>query len=169
MGETSIQANGRDRPINRRYQYVDKWGGKKRLLHRVNFLGGSAGKEPASRCRRHGFDPWVGKIPWRKKRQPAPVFLPGKFHRQRNYSPQEWTWLRVQCTRMHACTCTHTHYHRSTVLGKSWTQLRGTHTHTLSLSLSLSLYQRSTKDGSYKRSQRKQEWYQRNLSQGYNS
>jgi len=63
MGETSIQANGRDRPINRRYQYVDKWGGKKRLLHRVNFLGGSAGKEPASRCRRHGFDPWVGKIP----------------------------------------------------------------------------------------------------------
>ena len=34
--------------------------------------------------------PWVGKIPWRKKWQPTPVFLPGKFHRQRSlagYSP----------------------------------------------------------------------------------
>ena len=25
-----------------------------------------------------GFDPWVGKIPWRRKRQPSPVFWPGK-------------------------------------------------------------------------------------------
>ena len=31
-------------------------------------------------CRRPGFDPWVGKIPWRKKWQPTPVLLPGKFH-----------------------------------------------------------------------------------------
>ena len=31
----------------------------------------------------YGFDPWVGKIPWRRKRQPTPVFLPGKFHGQR--------------------------------------------------------------------------------------
>ena len=29
---------------------------------------------------RHGFDPWVGKIPWRRARQPAPVFLPGESH-----------------------------------------------------------------------------------------
>ena len=28
--------------------------------------------------RRHGFDPWVGKIPWRRKRQPTPVFVPAK-------------------------------------------------------------------------------------------
>ena len=28
------------------------------------------------------FDPWVGKIPWRRKWQPTPVFLPGKFHGQ---------------------------------------------------------------------------------------
>ena len=42
-----------------------------------------SGKESACQCRRHrrrGFDPWVGKIPWRKKWQPTPVFLPGKFH-----------------------------------------------------------------------------------------
>ena len=30
------------------------------------------------------FDPWVGKIPWRRKWQSTPVFLPGKFHRQRS-------------------------------------------------------------------------------------
>ena len=30
------------------------------------------------RCRRHGFDPWVRKIPWRRKWQTAPAFLPGK-------------------------------------------------------------------------------------------
>ena len=34
--------------------------------------------------RRDGFDPWVGKIPWRRKWQPAPVSLPGKSHGQRN-------------------------------------------------------------------------------------
>ena len=47
------------------------------------FPGGSAGKEPACQCRRRkrrGFDPWLGKIPWRRKWQPASVFLPGKFH-----------------------------------------------------------------------------------------
>ena len=40
--------------------------------------------------RRHRFSPWVGKIPWRRKCQPTPVFLPGKFHKQRSltvYSP----------------------------------------------------------------------------------
>ena len=30
--------------------------------------------------KRHGFDPWVRKILWRRKWQPAPVFLPGEFH-----------------------------------------------------------------------------------------
>ena len=29
------------------------------------------------------FDPWVGKIPWRRKWQPTPVFLPGESHGQR--------------------------------------------------------------------------------------
>ena len=36
------------------------------------------------------FNPWVGKIPWRRKWQPTPVFLPGKFHGQKSlagYSP----------------------------------------------------------------------------------
>ena len=31
-------------------------------------------------CGRPGFDPWVGKIPWRRETLPTPVFRPGKFH-----------------------------------------------------------------------------------------
>ena len=41
-------------------------------------------------CRRPGFDPWVRKIPWRRKWQPTPVFLPGESHAGRSlvgYSP----------------------------------------------------------------------------------
>ena len=40
--------------------------------------------------REAGFNPWVGKIPWRRKWQPTPVPLPGKSHGQRSlvgYSP----------------------------------------------------------------------------------
>ena len=54
---------------------------------------GSSGYKPACRCRRRkrcGFEPWVGKIPWRRAWQPNPVLLPGELHRQRNpagYSP----------------------------------------------------------------------------------
>ena len=32
------------------------------------------------RRKRRRFDPWVKKIPWSRKWQPGPVFLPGKFH-----------------------------------------------------------------------------------------
>ena len=35
-------------------------------------------------CRKCGFDPWIGKIPQRRKGQPTPVFFPGKTHGQRN-------------------------------------------------------------------------------------
>ena len=37
-----------------------------------------------------GFHPWVRKMPWRRKWQPTPVFLPGKSHEQKSlagYSP----------------------------------------------------------------------------------
>ena len=34
--------------------------------------------------RRHRFDPWVGKIPWRRKQQPTPEFLLVDFHEQRS-------------------------------------------------------------------------------------
>ena len=45
---------------------------------------GPGGKEPACQCRRHGSDPWVGKVPWRWKWQPTLVFLPGKAHGRRS-------------------------------------------------------------------------------------
>ena len=58
------------------------------------FPGGSVAKEPTCpcrKCRRCTFDPWIGKISWRKKWQPIPIALPGKFHGQQSrvgYSPQ---------------------------------------------------------------------------------
>ena len=43
-----------------------------------------SGKKPACKCRRHGFDPWVEKIPWRREKLPTPVFWPGEFQRVRH-------------------------------------------------------------------------------------
>ena len=66
------------------------------------FPGGSVGKESACQYRRHkrcGFDPWIGKIPWKRKWQPTPIFLPGKFHEQSSlagYSPlSQWCHLII--------------------------------------------------------------------------
>ena len=53
------------------------------------FPGGSNGRV-CVQCRRPGFNPWVRKIPWRRKWQPTPVSLPGESQRQRSlagYSP----------------------------------------------------------------------------------
>jgi len=50
------------------------------------FPGGANGKERYCQCRRHKrrqFNPWVGKIPWRRAQQPTLVFLPGESHGQR--------------------------------------------------------------------------------------
>ena len=55
--------------------------------------GGTNGKEPACQCRRHKrhhFNPWIGKVPWRRKWQPMPVFLLGESQGLRSlvgYSP----------------------------------------------------------------------------------
>ena len=52
-----------------------------------------SGKVSVCQCRSHirrELNPWVGKIPWRRKWEPTPVFLPGEFHGQRTlagYSP----------------------------------------------------------------------------------
>ena len=54
------------------------------------WLRGELSACQCSRPRRRGFDPWVRKIPWSRKWQPIPIFLPGKFHGQRSlagYSP----------------------------------------------------------------------------------
>ena len=60
---------------------------------RIRLPGLHSGKESACWCRRHkrcGFNPWVRKIPWSRKWQPTPLFLPGEFYGQRSlasYSP----------------------------------------------------------------------------------
>ena len=57
--------------------------------------GDASGKESACQCRSHkrpGFNPWVGKSPWRRRWQPTPVFWPGESHGQRSlagYSPRD--------------------------------------------------------------------------------
>ena len=56
-----------------------------------------SGKELACQWSRRRFDSWLGKIPWRRKWQPTPVFLCGKSHRQRSlvgYS--SWGYERVR-------------------------------------------------------------------------
>ena len=55
----------------------------------LDFLSGSDGSVYLQ-CGRPRFNPWVGKILWRRKWQPTPVLLPGKSHGQRSvvgYSP----------------------------------------------------------------------------------
>ena len=55
--------------------------------YKLGFSGGASSKEPACqyrRCKRSRFDPWVGKIPWKKKWQPTLVFLSGESHGQRS-------------------------------------------------------------------------------------
>ena len=52
------------------------------------FPGGSDGKESACNADRPEFDPWVRKIPWRRKWQSTSLFLPEKSHGQRSMGSQ---------------------------------------------------------------------------------
>ena len=57
---------------------------------RITGFSWLSSKRIPCQCRRFRFYPWVRKIPWRRKRQPTPLFLPGKSHGQRSlvgYSP----------------------------------------------------------------------------------
>ena len=47
------------------------------FMNHTGLLGGG-------RCKRHGFDPWIRKIYWRRAWQPTPIFLPGEFHGERS-------------------------------------------------------------------------------------
>ena len=84
------------------------------LLYRCQRTSGPprwcCGKEYVCQCRWHkscGFDPWVEKIPWSRKWQPTPVFLPGKFTDRGNWKAPVHgakSWIRLT-------THTHTHTH----------------------------------------------------------
>ena len=81
--------------------------------------GWLGGKESSCQCRRYrrlGFDPWVGKIPWSRKWQPTPVFLPERSHGQRSlagYGPwghnKSWTRLKRLNSSTSIVACIH-HY-----------------------------------------------------------
>ena len=61
------------------------------LLHVSHILRASLVAQMVKQCRRPGFDPWVGKILWRRAWQSTPVFMPGESHGQKSlvgYSPR---------------------------------------------------------------------------------
>ena len=70
---------------------------KNLCIYIMDFPGGAVVKNMPTNTWNtiHGFSPWVGKIPWRRKWQPTPVFLPGESHGQRSlvghspWSPKE--------------------------------------------------------------------------------
>jgi len=79
---------------------------KLEIERRHSEIRSCSGKESACQCRghkTHRFDPWVQKIPWRRKWQLTLIFLPGKLHGQRSmvgYSPSGCKELD---TTEHAC------------------------------------------------------------------
>ena len=79
----------------------------------LSFPGGTNSKEytcQCRRCKRRGFDLWVGKIPWRRKWRPTPGFLPRKSQGQRSlagYSP--WSRKKSDTTEQLALSLS-THY-----------------------------------------------------------
>ena len=114
------------------------------VIHKMNFLayyyyfflvipiilvfpGGTCGKEPTCQCRRHKrheFDPWVGKIPWRRAWQPTPVFLPGETYGQRSlagYRP----WVCKESDMTKATAHNHTSIHAGVASRQSKTGWQG--------------------------------------------
>ena len=76
-------------------------------IHKCGFPGGSVKKNLPT----NGFSPWVGKIPWRRKRQPTAVFLPGESHGQRSlagYSP--WSHRVSDMTEHRGSVCYQTFF-----------------------------------------------------------
>ena len=61
--------------------------------------------------KRHGFNPWVGRILQRRARQPTPVFLSGEFHEQQSWwaivhrVAKSWTWWKWLSMHMYVCVC----------------------------------------------------------------
>ena len=79
------------------YTSINRWMDREEVAYAYGLYRWLRGKESTCQCRRCGFDPWAGKISWRRKGQPIPVFLPAKFHGQKSlvgYSP--WGCERVR-------------------------------------------------------------------------
>ena len=64
-----------------------------------------------------GFNPWVGKILWRRSWQPSLVFLPGESHGQRSLAGySSWGHEELDTTEVTKHTRTHTHTHTHTTI-----------------------------------------------------
>ena len=80
-----------------------------KITQPVGFSRWYSGKESTHQCRRskrHGFDPWVGKIPLRRKRQPTLVFVPEKSHGQAAWWPAVHRVTKTQTKRLRDWACT---------------------------------------------------------------
>ena len=80
MQETWVQSLGQEDPL------------EKRMVTHSSILGLPRWFRIHLQCRRPGFNPWAGKISWRREWLPTPVLLPGESHGQRGlvgYSPQD--------------------------------------------------------------------------------
>ena len=66
-------------PIGRDHVYLFH-----HFIHRIWATWWLSVKESACQCRKPEFDPWVGKIPWRRKWQATVEFLPGESHGPRS-------------------------------------------------------------------------------------
>ena len=72
-----------------------------------DFPDGASGKESTCQWRRRKrckFDPWIGKISWRRAWPPFPVFLPGKSHGQRSWAGDGPRSYRVRGNWTHQLT-----------------------------------------------------------------
>ena len=90
------------------------------------FPGSSSGKKFTCQCRRHGFNPFVRKIPWlNRKWQPIPVFLLGESHGQRSLagSVQFSSVQSLSCVRFFAAPWT-TARQASLSITNSWNLLK---------------------------------------------
>ena len=93
------------------------------------YFSGSDGKESTCQCRRPEFDPWVGKMPWRRAWQPTSVFLPGEPHGQRNlagYSPWILTKSDIteQLSRAQHCGPLINFFHETELIPGIWYEYR---------------------------------------------
>ena len=80
-------------------QGVQVWSVVRELRGLPRWINGRESTCQCKRHRRHVFDPWVGKMPWRREWLLTPIFLPGKSHGQRNlvgYGP----WGRRESTQL---------------------------------------------------------------------
>ena len=73
-------------------------------------------------CGRPAFNPWVGKIPWRRERLPTPAFWPGEFHSPWGCKELDTTeWLSLSFT---VCVCAHAHITMLKYKAHLFTQMR---------------------------------------------